>query len=625
MVSLLVVAITVGATRVLRVRVVRWGLGHRKWDTGGTVLSGSSTGTGVVLIEISGGLVVTASGSTKRIEFGGSDHFRVGLDEGSTVVTHWLVAGIWVLGNQGVDGGDKDQNQKNKGEDGVHDKEDNSQDTAGESWFLKDSGEDHQEDRVDEVDDADGDVEDIDLAIHPWSEVSNGDKVNAFDKDESDALNGPLGLGEGNEDALDEDVSKHWDDPVVARTLELHIEETPSIERSWVGVKNHDWALVHVDGVLSEADDLVRGPRKKGEGDEEENNGENNGSWGVTDGQFPQTEDGQLREANENNAVENSLEDNLPPLPELSELGSLCEVEFLDAELKTKLKSDNDQDNEDDESDKESKASHEDICLFNSGKEGDTRDTSDINEFTLAVSSLVTAALDDNVLDGFDGSHSTLTEFNSTLHDLNVDSVEVLEQKIWLTTGGLDVPVEDVLHETDTDDTHTPNEILGPRSDNWWKFDGDHGTDGLRLEVSEKGESIGSNMGSGVGVTQSRGDGRGCKTGSGNNSGDPANSVLMNSLAVRKLSLETSDRPHVFSKIDGDSGKTIDIRDCESNTGNRADEAAGIDGRWRQGNWTSSHGAQTSELFGTRIDLLCVSGVAVDDDFHDNVDISFNR
>lgn len=231
--------------------------------------------------------MVTASGGTKCIKLGGSDHFRVGLDEGSTVVAHWLVTGIWVLRNQGVDGGDKNQNQENEGEDSVHDKEYNSQDTTDKSWFLKDSREDHQEDRVDEVDDADGNVEDIDLAIHPWSEVRNSNEVNTFNENEGDALNGSLRLGKGNEDTLDEDVAKHWDDPVVARTLELHIEESPSVEGSWIGVKDNNWALVHIDGVLSEADDLIRGPGEESEGNEEENKGEDNGSRGVADRQFP--------------------------------------------------------------------------------------------------------------------------------------------------------------------------------------------------------------------------------------------------------------------------------------------------------------------------------------------------
>jgi len=205
--------------------------------------------------------VFSTGGCTESIEFSRSNYFRVGLDEGSSVITHWLVASVWVLGDQSIDGGDKDQDQEDKGKDGVHDEEDDTQDTTDESGFLEDAGEDHQKYSVDKVDDADGNVEDVDLAIHPWPQVRNSDKVDALNENKSDTLNGTLGLGECNEDTLDEDISKHGDDPVVARTFELDVEETPSVEGSGVRVKDNNWALVHVDRVLSKSDDLVGSPR----------------------------------------------------------------------------------------------------------------------------------------------------------------------------------------------------------------------------------------------------------------------------------------------------------------------------------------------------------------------------
>lgn len=69
--------------------------------------------------------------------------------------------------------------------------------------FVEDTRKDHEEDGVHKVDDTDGDVEDIDFAVHPWPEIGNSNKVNSLNQNECNALDRPVSLSKGNEDALE--------------------------------------------------------------------------------------------------------------------------------------------------------------------------------------------------------------------------------------------------------------------------------------------------------------------------------------------------------------------------------------------------------------------------------------
>lgn len=87
---------------------------------------------GIVVVEIAAVVAllghVAACGDAEGIEFG----VEVGLrfDEGTTVVSHGLVAGIGVLGEDGEAGSEEDQEQKDEGEDSVHNEEDDTHDTG---------------------------------------------------------------------------------------------------------------------------------------------------------------------------------------------------------------------------------------------------------------------------------------------------------------------------------------------------------------------------------------------------------------------------------------------------------------------------------------------------------------
>lgn len=57
------------------------------------------------------------------------------LDEASTVVAHWLVAGIGVLGCDGNDGCDQDDDQQDQRKGSIVDEEDHTHDTSDDTLF----------------------------------------------------------------------------------------------------------------------------------------------------------------------------------------------------------------------------------------------------------------------------------------------------------------------------------------------------------------------------------------------------------------------------------------------------------------------------------------------------------
>lgn len=108
---------------------------------------------------------------------------------------------------------------------------------------------------------------------------------------------------------------------------------------------------MHVDGVLRNSDNLVRGPGQQGEGNQEKDDGKNDCGGGIAGSDLPQAEDRDLREADKHNTIKDTLQNDLPSLPELSEFGAFGDSQFLNSELQAKLESNDDDDNKDNECD----------------------------------------------------------------------------------------------------------------------------------------------------------------------------------------------------------------------------------------------------------------------------------
>lgn len=76
-------------------------------------------------------LALTTSSGTKGIELGGQLSLR--FDERATVIAHWLIASVGVLGEQGESRRDEEHDEKHKRESGVDDEEDDAHDSSHDS------------------------------------------------------------------------------------------------------------------------------------------------------------------------------------------------------------------------------------------------------------------------------------------------------------------------------------------------------------------------------------------------------------------------------------------------------------------------------------------------------------
>lgn len=146
-------------------------------------------------------------------------------------------------------------------------------------------------------------------------------------------------LAEGNEKTLDQDVAQHHIDEVVHRSLVLDVKEAPLVERLRVGVQDIGGVLVHVNRATSNPVYLEAGPADGQDHGEDCCNSENDLCGGVTDSKFPEAKDDHLRPTDDDlsnqisikangagymqithDSVEDTLEDGVPSIPEVTEL-----------------------------------------------------------------------------------------------------------------------------------------------------------------------------------------------------------------------------------------------------------------------------------------------------------------
>ena len=232
----------------------------------------------VVVVQVETWLVSSLHIASRRrsqgIELG--RELGLGLDERRSVVRHGLVTGVWVLADRGQDCRHDDEDEQDKCKYCVHDEEDDSDDSGDQGRLVEDIGEDEQEDCVDEVDGADGDIHGIGALVHPWSQHTCGNQHNRLDNKQSDRLGSSALLGEGDEHALDEDVDQDWDDVVVGGSSELDVQETPLVQSSGVRVEDVCRVLVHLLRSAGNHDHLHGCPRQCRSHAEEEEDGEDN-------------------------------------------------------------------------------------------------------------------------------------------------------------------------------------------------------------------------------------------------------------------------------------------------------------------------------------------------------------
>ena len=123
------------------------------------------------------------------------------------------------------------------------------------------------------------------------------------------------------------------------------------------------------------------------------------------------------------------------------------------------------------------------------------------------------------------------------------------------------VPSCQLLKEADANDAHGPLEVLRPCSDDGRKRDSAQANKGLRLEVAKERHGICSDVGSGVGVSQARGDCRCNKTQARDDGGDPCDGLLIDRVAVGQFGFDTGKLLVGGLVLDLDAHEQIQVGD----------------------------------------------------------------
>lgn len=178
------------------------------------------------------------------------------------------------------------------------------------------------------------------------------------------------------------------------------------------------------------------------------------------------------------------------------------------------------------------------------------------------------------------------------------------------------------------DNTHAPGKVLGPGLNDWRHVDRDHAEHGLRLHEAEKGQGIGCDVSCRVRMAKTGCDGGCGETQSRNDCCRPANTFLINRLAVGQGSLYTSNTFAGRGRIDIDTDRGVQVRNgvgdaCKSVrksitprnktsdilTWNRLDHVLGdLDLSLGDIDRTSVHRTKTREVHFTRVQLLAKCG-----------------
>lgn len=558
--------------------------------------------------------LVASGGSRKSIKLSCGVELGLGLHERSTIVGHKLVPRIGVLSEEDNGSRHDKHKKKNEGESRVKDEENDAHNTNDDLGQAKDVGEDEKENCVDKVDGTNGNVERVGGLVHPGSENRSGNQITNFNDNEANSLSDAVLLGQGHKHGLDQGVDQNRNDEVVGRCSELDIEETPLVESLGIREEDVGRVAVHGDGAASDADNLTGTPGETEDHAKEEEDGQDNFGRRVALGKLPKAENSHLGETNQGQAEQNTLEDGEPAVAEVHEL-VLGHPVLANAELQDALEGGQGQERDDNKGAKEGQTCHEQVCRLNLGLEGNTLNTVDgiCAVIVLNVSTL-------GEVDNGSGHHcrATLEEVDTargklqtSLLNFDGNRANGVEDGFGGTASGSLIPSENILHESDLDNSHRPLEVLSPRRDNGGESNAGKTENSLRLEIAEKGERVGSDVSSRVGVTDTRHNGRGDKSQSSNDGSCPLDTHEINRLSIGEVGFHTSDRLSRVAPVDVNTDGGIEIGNSVGDSRNLLEVFLADREVELEGNLARNHGAETRKVVFARIKVLLEELVTV--------------
>ena len=150
-------------------------------------------------------------------------------------------------------------------------------------------------------------------------------------------MSNPRTLSKGDKESFEKNIDQLRKDEVVSSSPVLNIEEAPFVQSSRIRVEDVSRVLVHRHRAFGNSDDLECSPEQSSSHCEEIEDRKNDFSGGVSDGQFPQTQNAHLGISDENlyrvrerissknikirtyNSEQDALQDDLPAVAEVLE------------------------------------------------------------------------------------------------------------------------------------------------------------------------------------------------------------------------------------------------------------------------------------------------------------------
>lgn len=112
-------------------------------------------------------------------------------------------------------GGNDEHKEEDEGEGRIRDPQDDAHHANNQRGHAKDVCENEEEDGVDKVHGADGDVERVGTLVHPWAAHASCYKRRGLDHNKSDRLHCSVSLGQSNKHALEHDIPQNGDNEVI--------------------------------------------------------------------------------------------------------------------------------------------------------------------------------------------------------------------------------------------------------------------------------------------------------------------------------------------------------------------------------------------------------------------------
>ncbi|KAH3667200.1 hypothetical protein OGAPHI_002849 [Ogataea philodendri] len=350
-----------------------------------------------------------------------------------------------------------------------------------------------------------------------------------------------------NENGSQENVEQMNGHPEIVVGLVLSIQESKLVQNLLISEKKVCWVLElsHRSGSSKKNSD--RGIDHHDQCNCQNCDCKHNTSSRINSCEFPNTQERECWESDVVQSVKTSFDDRSVMVSEPNNFVSLdcsCSCHQLTNSFENGGQHKQRETNKEEEND----TCHEDVGDLDVGQISNSLDTSKNQSFRsniVLIGGVQTRVAQDIArrVRAFGGDSFHKSQFLQHLLNRDRNHRLALQDRGDFSASCLDIPVNHILHELDTDNTQRPHEILSPGSGDWWnQRDTHHGGESQVLEVDEKRSGIRGDVGRSGGVAENRHKRRHHQSETRNNGNRPSGVSSLHTLAVGHGCLDTGER-----------------------------------------------------------------------------------